>query len=195
MGAQRPACVFVEPTLRRLGFENGFSPPPLLFSTKKKARVRGRCLCREVNFYSVSISLSLFLSLHTQEPCFHAVVHLDQHALSQLETGSFISHGGGELIQQPIARWRKSVDMVTFADLQTFADQLRPELSQRVAVDTLTAAVSQIRAEMTSAITNRTDQLNSIATAMQRIETTAPRAARSHRISDRTPMIWEGGID
>ena len=42
------------------------------------------------------------------------------------------------------------------ADVQTHADQLGQELSQRVTADTLAAAVAPIRAEMTSAINNRT---------------------------------------
>ena len=85
--------------------------------------------------------------------------------------------------------------MVTPADMQTLADQLRQELGHWVPTETMAAAVAPIRAEMTSAINSRTDQLNNRAAAMQNFATDAPGAATPHRRSDRVPKKWEGSIE
>ena len=65
--------------------------------------------------------------------------------------------------------------------------RLQTSFDRNSVADTLTAAVAQIRAEMTSAINNRTDQLNSIETTMQNIATDAASAAKLYRMRDLIP--------
>ena len=79
-----------------------------------------------------------------------------------------------------------SVSLFLFRDTET-VDQLKQELRQQIAADTMAAAVAQVRVEIMSAINNTTDQLSSTAAATQNIETNAPSAATSHRMSNRIP--------
>ena len=50
------------------------------------------------------------------------------------------------------------------------------------------------KVEMMSVVNNSTDQLNSVAAAMQSIATNAPSAATPRRTSDLIPKNWEGSV-
>ena len=78
--------------------------------------------------------------------------------------------------------------MVTPADVQSLAEHLRLEPSHRVV---LTAEVGQVRKELIGATSNRTNQLSSIAAAMQNIAD-GTYAEGPYGASDLVLKNWEG---
>ena len=139
------------------------------FQKKKKRSIMhwSACLQRKrVLFRLLSLSL---LSADTQTPCFYTVGQLSSH--------DFFTSATAERWTSRSLRADASPQTLSLpASVQTPADLIRQELSQRVTAGTLTALQPGFGPMMASAVNCRTDLLHSIAAAMQNTATNAPSA-------------------